>query len=87
VKNHLDHDPLPPLGMTELSRHPRKEMRKVGKGVRLMEEAKGPPVVREVIQNDEIVPHTRDAEDGRCPKVTMNEVEGASSAGQGRRKG
>jgi hypothetical protein len=51
-------------GMTELSQHPCKEMRKVGECVRLTAEGKGPQVVREVIQNDEIVPHTRDAGDG-----------------------
>jgi hypothetical protein len=44
---------------TELSPHPHKEMRKVGEGVRLTAEGKGPQVVREVIQSDEIVPHVR----------------------------
>ena len=35
-------------GMIELSRHPREEVRKVGEGVRLTVEGKGPQVVREV---------------------------------------
>jgi hypothetical protein len=49
-------------------------------GVRLTTEGKGPQIVREVIQNGEIVPHTGDAGKGGCPKVTVDEVEGASSA-------
>jgi hypothetical protein len=41
--------------VTELSRHPHKEVRKTGEGVRLTVERKGPQVVREVIQDDQIV--------------------------------
>ena len=48
-------------GMIELSRHPREEVRKVGEGVRLATEGKGPQVVREVIKDDQIIPITRDA--------------------------
>jgi hypothetical protein len=66
---------------TELSRHPREEVRNVGEGVRLTAERKGPQVAREIIQNDEIVPHTGDAGNGRCPKVLVDEIEGTSSAG------
>jgi hypothetical protein len=54
-------------GTTELSRHPHKEIRKVGEGVILTAEGKGPQVMREIIQNDEIVPYNRDARDRRCP--------------------
>jgi hypothetical protein len=39
-------------------------MRKVGEVVKLMGEGKGPQVVREVIQNNEIVPHTGNTGDG-----------------------
>lgn len=61
--------------------HPRKEMRKVGEGVRLTAKGKSPQVVREAIQNDEIVSHTGDVGNEGCPEVTVDEVEGASSAG------
>jgi hypothetical protein len=74
-------------GTTELSRHPCKEMRKVGEGVRLTAKGKGPEVVREVIQNDKMVLHTKDARNGGCLEVTVDKVEVASSAEQGRGKG
>jgi hypothetical protein len=73
-------------GTTERSRHPHKEIRKVREGVRLTTEEKGPQVVREVIQNDQIVSTTGDAGNRGCPKVTVDEIEGATSAGQGRRE-
>jgi hypothetical protein len=70
-------------GTTERSQHPHKEIRKVREGVRLTTEGKGP---QEVIQNDQIVPTTGDAGNRGCPKVTVDEIEGATSAGQGRRE-
>jgi hypothetical protein len=42
-------------GATELSQHPHKEVRKTVEGIRLTSEKKGPQVVREVIQDDQIV--------------------------------
>jgi hypothetical protein len=71
---------------TKLSQHTHKEMRKVREGVRLTMEGKGSQVVRQVIQNDEIVLHIGDIGDGGCPEVTVDEVEGVSSVGRGRGK-
>jgi hypothetical protein len=40
---------------------PKQKVKKTGEGVRLMAERKGPQVVREVTQGDQIVPVTGDA--------------------------
>jgi hypothetical protein len=43
--------------------------------------------VREVIQDEQIVLVTGDARDWGCPKVTVDEIEGTSSARHVRREG
>jgi hypothetical protein len=53
-------------------------------GVRLTANAKSPQVVRDVIQDDQIVLVTRNARYQGCPKITMNEIKGASCTGHGR---
>jgi hypothetical protein len=40
--------------------------------------------VREVVQDEQIVLVTADARDQGCPKITVDEVEGASGAKHGR---
>jgi hypothetical protein len=79
--------PNSPDDVTKLSRHPHKEVRNTGEGVRLAAEGKGPHVVRKIIQDDQIVLVNGDAWNMGCPKVTVDEVKGMSSSGHGRREG
>jgi hypothetical protein len=75
-----------PYGATELSRHLGKEVRKTWKDVKLTAKKKGPQEVRELIQNDHVVPIPGDAGNRGSLEVTMDEVEGTSSSGRGRRE-
>jgi hypothetical protein len=59
-------------------------MREGGKGVRLTMEGKSPEVVREVIQDHQIVLVTGEAQYRGGPKVTVDEIKGASGAKRGR---
>jgi hypothetical protein len=56
----------------ELSADKRKELGDSQKGVRLQTQRKSLRVVPKIIKNDKIIFRTRDANNGRCLKITMN---------------
>jgi hypothetical protein len=61
----------------------------VGEGVKGVEHEpreKSLEKMRENIQDDQIVFVTREAEDRRCPEITMNKIKGLSSHGCANRK-
>jgi hypothetical protein len=58
--------------VTKLSIDKTKELGDSRKGVRIKMQRKCPRVVRKIIKNDKIIFRTRDANNRRCPKITMN---------------
>jgi hypothetical protein len=59
-------------GEAELSGHPGEEVKKGGEGVRLGTQREGPGVVREVINDHQIILITRNAEYRRSLHITVN---------------
>jgi hypothetical protein len=54
-----------------------------GECVGLQPKGESPKKVTEVVQNDQIVFVTKEAEDRRGPEITMDKVKGLSSPGRG----
>ena len=66
-------------GEAELSGHPGKEVEEGGKGLRLGAQRKSLRIVREIINNHQIIFIARHAEYRRCPHVTVNEIKSMRS--------
>jgi hypothetical protein len=84
---------LPPIvtldglnGEAELSGHPGKEVEEGGEGLRLGAQRKSPRVMRKIINNDQIIFITRQAEYRRCPQVTVNQIKGMRSMRRRRKR-
>jgi hypothetical protein len=56
----------------ELSANKREELGDSRKSVRLQTQRKSLRVVQKIIKNDKVIFGTRDANNKRCPKITMN---------------
>jgi hypothetical protein len=67
-------------GEAELSGHPGKEVNKGGEGVRLSTQREGPGVVREIINDHQIILITRNVE------YTVDKIKSMRSMRRGRRK-
>jgi hypothetical protein len=73
-------------GCAELDGDPSEEVGEGVKGVGFEPQRKSPEKMREITQDDQIVFVTREAEEGRWPKITMNKMKDLSSFGRGNRK-
>jgi hypothetical protein len=74
-------------GEAELSGHPGKEVNEGGEGVRLSTQRESPGVVREIINDHQIILITRNAEYRRSPHITVDEIKSMRSMRRRRRKG
>jgi hypothetical protein len=70
----------------ELSGHPGKEVKKGGEGVRLSTQREGPGVVREIINDHQIILITRNAEYRGSPHITVDKIKSMRSMQRRRRK-
>jgi hypothetical protein len=68
---------------TELGGDPGKKVGEGGERVGLQLKWDSPKKMREVVQNDQVVFVTREAEDRRSPEITMDKIKGLSSPGCG----
>jgi hypothetical protein len=73
-------------GEAELSGHPSKEVNKGGEGVRLSTQREGPGVVREIINDHQIILITRNVEYRGSPHITVDKIKSMRSMRRGRRK-
>jgi hypothetical protein len=73
-------------GEAELSGHPSKEVKKGREGVRLGTQKEGPGVVREIINNHQIILITRNAEYRRSPQITVDKIESMRSMRRRRKR-
>jgi hypothetical protein len=73
-------------GEAELSRHPGKKVKKGGKGVRLGTQRESPGVVREIINDHQIILITRNAEYKRSPHITVDKIKNMHSMRRRKRK-
>jgi hypothetical protein len=74
-------------GKAELSGHPGKEVKKGGEGVRLSTQREGPGVVREIINNHQIILITRNVEYRRSPHITVDKIKSMCNMRRRRKKG
>jgi hypothetical protein len=70
---------LPPVvtlntldGVTKLSGNPKQRSERCRERVRLQAQGKIPHKIREIIQNEQVIFITRNAENGGCPNITLN---------------
>jgi len=70
-------------GEAELSGHPGEEVGERGERLRLGAQRKGLRIVREVIEDYQVVLVPRDAGDRRSPQVTVDEIKDVSHVGGG----
>jgi hypothetical protein len=61
-------------GEAGLSRHPGKEVKEGEEGVRLGTQRESPAVVREIINDHQIILIARNTKYRRCPQVTVNKI-------------
>jgi hypothetical protein len=73
-------------GEAELSGHPGKEVKKGGEGVRLSMQREGPGVVREIINDHQIILITRNAEYRRSPHITVDKIKNMRSMRRRRKR-
>jgi hypothetical protein len=73
-------------GEAELSGHPGKEVKGGGEGVRLSTQREGPGVVRETINDHQIILITRNAEYRRSPHITVAKIKSMRIMRRRRRK-
>ena len=70
-------------GEAELSGHSGEEVGERGERLRLGAQRKGPKIVREIIEDHQVVLVPRDAGDRRSPQVTVDEIKDVSRVGGG----
>jgi hypothetical protein len=73
-------------GEAELSEHLGKEVKKGGEGVRLGTQMEGPGVVRDIINDHQIILITRNAEYRRSPQITMDKIKSMRSMRRRRKR-
>jgi hypothetical protein len=73
-------------GEAELSGHPVKEVKKGGEGVRLGMQREGPGVVREIINDHQIILITRNAGYRRSPHIIVDKIKSMRSMRKRRRR-
>jgi hypothetical protein len=73
-------------GEAELSGHPGEEVKKGGEGVRLGTQREGPGVVREAINDHQIILITRNAEYRRSPHIIVDKIKSMHSMRRRRKR-
>ena len=70
----------------ELSGHPGKEVEEGRESLRLSAQRESPRVMRKIINNDQVIFISRQAEYRRCSQVTVDEIKSMRSMRRRRRK-